>query len=379
MLHPGEILRSTIFIVSTAAMFVLIRLLGETFGDHIYFALPFMFVLQVIFILLYVLITKKYKGDKMLDKHLYCSPVLLFMSMFLTINAAGVFTTSKYISGPLQTVLGTSTILFAPLFDWLMVGARVNLEQIFGVLTIVGGVCLSIIGESNDGRGAPLVATIVFISALIIMPILSISQEIWFKERPKWHVLSGRKPLIELNAIWYLFFQIPWHLAFIPAYASVGMPGWNKMESNFGSGATCLFDQHGGTGDENCSYVWWIILALGISTMIQMTVSFHVSVNETGAYCMVIQGVCPFIANLVFGFRPIMGQYTEKPSLWIWISLVVATLGTALYRYGKDKEKKALRAFYGVDELRTWFQEKLLNWNIKEDRAPIVNRGIFDV
>lgn len=356
--HILEALRGAVFVLSTASMLLLIRLIGEIFGTHIYFFLPWMFLLQSGFLAL-LYIYRKWRGQVNLDAILDAKPwknkIIFVMSGGLTLNAAGVFTTSKYIPGPLQTVIGMSPLIFAPLFDRLLLGAKVSIKQIIGVIICLGGITVSLVaGGMHNQDDVSIVAVIVQILALAIMPGLSMLKEVWFVKRPHWHIASGRSPNIEWNVLFYCFFQIPWHILFFVFYGSVGMPKYVDTGSNFKSGAECLFKQTGGASSENCYDVWWVVLALGFVTVVQITSSFYVAKEDSGAYTILLQAAAPFLADLVFGSKVIMGPYKEAVSSWTWLALAVTVVGCGIYRWG------SIAPADKVEHRITWFHRLVL-------------------
>jgi hypothetical protein len=132
------------------------------------------------------------------------------------------------------------------------------------------------------------------------------------------------------------------------------MPKFGDIGSNFHSGAKCFFERTGGAASENCSDVWWVIALLGVTTVVQITSSFYVAKEDSGAYSIVLQSAAPFLADLVFGSKTIMGQYEENVSTWIWLSLVLTVIGCGIYRWGSTDPLEK------VNRDPTWFHKFVL-------------------
>lgn len=354
------------FVLSTGLMLLFIRLIGETFGDHIAVFLPCMFALQVVGISLALAGRKLWQGAAgnrsgqangedavptapglikaadSLDEAPWKHPALWIMSCLLTLNAAGVFATSKFIAGPVQTIIGSSPLVFAPLFDWLLLGSTVSIMQMAGVAVCLAGILVGLFtgGALSAGGSTNIGAALVMILAMAITPALGIMKEAWFRPRPTWHVRSGERPDILYNVLFYAGGQLPWHFLFIPTiYGPVGMPRFSDMQHNFASAGTCIFNGTGGGPGEDCRLVWWLVLCLGLITATQITTSFYVSVKKSGAYGIILAAVAPFLADAIFGARAIMGPYTEPVSVWLWLSLGLTVVGLALYRFGETQVK----------------------------------------
>jgi drug/metabolite transporter (DMT)-like permease len=339
----SEWFRTLIFLVSTPLMIVLIRLSGETFEDHTYFFLAWMFAFQTVcgsIHCAYFYYTGAMKLDESLDTSSRSWMVLAVMAFFITGNAAGAFATSAYISGPLQTILGMSIIIVIPIFDWILLGAPVNWIQLLGVVVCLLGIAITVIYETkhhtiSDSSNNPL-AMLMLVISIIPMPIVNMIAENWFGDRPAWHPHRGKHADFEWGTLRYVFLQIPWHIPYVLVYMAAGIPKATDLGSNLESGWRCmmLFEATSNP-NENCDLVLWIAIATGITTYVQILSSFYISVNESAAYSIVLQALSKFSANFIFGSKVLLGRYRDEPGPTIWPSLFVGFLGIAIYRYGK--------------------------------------------
>jgi hypothetical protein len=118
-----------------------------------------------------------------------------------------------------------------------------------------------------------------------------------------------------------------------------------------------------------------------------------VSVHESGAYSMVLQGVCPFVANFIFGWDAVMGRYAEHPGAearkeredFIRKEMEKYNLDTQkkyLLQCRIDKLREEYKYVKGLDEIPriNEFLENMKEFEDKEQniRTTIEKRSVFE-
>lgn len=336
-------LRILLFFSTTVAMIVLIRVIGEDFQRHIWLFLLLMFSGQVVLIGTLVILQKLISPQEPspTDRNFYLNPVVWIMAGLLTTNAAGVFCTGGYISGPTSTVLNCTPMITILLFDRFLLGARISIWHVVNVALIIVGMAIGLVGVKDDTHTS-WIAAIIMIVALSFTPMLGIMKDAWFRKRPVWHPLAGEQPNILPNVCLYMFLQIPFHILYLPFYGAVDMPAFDEIGHNFKTGLECIFAMEDGysSGEgleaENCKLVVWLWISVALITMIQILSSFYIARYESGAYSIVVQSACPFAADAIFGWHALMGDdYTEPVDKMTWISLGIIAVGTIGFHYSE--------------------------------------------
>eukprot|EP00039_Didymoeca_costata_P018712 m.334641 g.334641 ORF g.334641 m.334641 type:complete len:388 (-) comp17403_c0_seq1:962-2125(-) len=373
-----SLLRIFTMFAATVAMIVLIRVVGEAFERHIWVFLFLMFAGQAVVLIFVVLGQNAISGPNTspLDKNLIKNPIIWCMAALITTNAAGVFASSGFVSGPATTILNCTPLITILIFDRFLVGAKVTIWHVLSIFIIIGGLCVGL-NDLKEMANTSVVAAIVLVLSLSFTPLIGILKDIWFRPRPSWHPLAGEMPSILPNVLLYLSLQIPFHILYLPFYGIVKMPAFKDMGHNIKTGLECVFTgKHGypaadGSLTENCEIMLWLWILLAVTTVVQIGSSFYVARYESGAYSIVVQSACPFVADAIFGWHALMGdKYTEAAGNSTWISLGIIAVGTIGFHFsemlvdrGGEEETMKTASKFKKWVLRQGMQAKLFSDN----------------
>jgi hypothetical protein len=179
---------------------------------------------------------------------------------------------------------------------------------------------------------------------------------------------------MELRMVWTNFFLVLWLLLFIPFFGLLNQPPLGSFTDNFWKATKCVFTGKGGEIEDNCKQAGWILgLTIPVAAL-QAHSQIVLSRDDTGLFATLALSCAPFLADLAFPFKIIMGQYVDPVSHWDFLAAGLCLVGVLLYAVMEHFEHRDTQKEVDDSKFIKWFssleEPKWLPKFLKEKKNP---------
>eukprot|EP01119_Soliformovum_irregulare_P019905 TRINITY_DN6392_c0_g1_i1.p1 TRINITY_DN6392_c0_g1~~TRINITY_DN6392_c0_g1_i1.p1 ORF type:complete len:401 (+),score=53.84 TRINITY_DN6392_c0_g1_i1:167-1204(+) len=317
-------------------MMVLLRVWGMTAPNYVYFSVQFWAVGFAPFFIV-ALIIVKLRGSKFvaLDGIRPIFTQSLLISALLSFNYLGVSAANPHVSGPVQVILAQIPIAFSLGFAYIVLRRVYSWQCWVGAVLVIIGTLVSLVGpmltdKNSASTSSPVGWSIVYLVGMIPMGILPIFYEGFHKARGS----DGQTMTLEWRLIWTTLMLSVWLWIELPIFFALGEPTYQEFAPNMRESFLCIIMRHGG---ENCDIALPILIALTIVASAQMHSQVILSKGATGAFGVLVLTISPFLADVVYPIKPLMGPYYIVPSLWDLLAALVCIAGVLLFAWFDHK------------------------------------------
>lgn len=218
-----------------------------------------------------------------------------------------------------------------------------------GILVTLAGLLVQGLAPGASGS-APIGWSLVFIAGNLPGAFWAVAFEGFHKATGP----DGKTNTMELRMMWTNVFLVVWLLIFIPFFGLLDQPPFDQFISNFWTAMKCVFTGTGGLEGDDCSNAGWVLGVTIPLASLQAHSQVILSRDDTGLFATLALALAPFLADLVFPFPEIMGQYTDPVSKWDGLAAGLCLLGVITYSWAENSRKNTLEEVNNSTIIR-WF------------------------
>lgn len=337
-------------IFANTSTIVLLRLWGELSPHYSYFlALVWALIFAAVFnIVNYVTFKFIPQQQQSLERYpeteqRQTSTILvqLAVALLYCINFSCVAWANPHLRGPVQVVLSQTPIAAAVVVSSLVWHEQYDRLSWMGCLAVTIGCLLAgVVPHILNTRSAQQAEASVgnaFLYVLGSLPlgIIPLLYERYFRRR----LLQS----LARTSIYLLFCILLMFPTFWAAAGDSPVAALEKMKSAL----LCSAESR-----DECTLGTLALIGSGVCAALNVHAQARMSVNRTGTLAAMAMALSPFLADLIFALRFLMGRhYREVASLWSVLGALLAAFGVSLFTFREQKKKRAAEERQFLDQL----------------------------
>lgn len=317
---------------STAAMMVLLRVWGIAAGEY---AWTYSFSWSIGFVPFFGLLLLFLRFG---PHHVRTPPSALdnwkpvmrqsgCIAFLYAINYLGISTSTKYLSGPVQAVLSQIPLILAMLLSSWGLKRKYSRKTWLAGLVVFASVIIVVLVK-NEASQAPIAWALLYLLGNLPLGVLPLTFEAFHKARASdGRRITPEKRLLVTNVLLAVFLVV-----LIPLFAALRSPSFAELDANFSASFLCIFTGKGGMYvDNQCNIAGPVLLATIIVAAAQQHSQVLLSRHKTGMFAQMALILAPYLSDVIFPLKFVMGQFQELPSEFEVIGAIVGLAGVIAY------------------------------------------------
>lgn len=157
--------------------------------------------------------------------------------------------------------------------------------------------------------------------------------------------------------LWTNVFLVLWLILFIPFFGLLNQPPLHSFTDNFWKATKCVFTGEGGEPEDDCKRAGWILAITIPVASLQAHSQIVLSRDDTGLFATLALSCAPFLADLVFPFKQVMGKYVDPVSHWDFLAASLCLSGVLLYAVLEHLEHRNTQREVNNSKIMQWFAD----------------------